>query len=372
MKILYVITGLGVGGAENLLVDVCGAIKEKHTVTVVYFSPDKTEFKQQVTDMGIEIKLIKSTGLNIMIPLFKLIRLFRKYDVIHTHLPRADFMCRFGMILSFSKKRFFTTVHNTDRWRKAETFTTKILTCIDRLTINKFRNITLIAVSESVKRYCVECEGILPEKIRVIPNFVDIGNKYKKLGNFNVQRFRKDYKNIMIVVGRLEEQKGHIYLLKAIKELCHDRGYEDIHLYVLGQGSLEKKMKIFVEENKIGRHITFLGFRRNVYDFVSGSDLFILPSLFEGFGLCTLESFNCGTPVLVSDIDVNRELTNGGKCGILFRVGDSSDLADKIQEFFDNKVDKGAYIKNGFERAKSFSIDYHIEQLEKIYAEGLL
>jgi len=372
MKILYIITGLGVGGAEVLLVDTCRElIKERHNVSVVYLTP-LTKKKDELQKMGANVIFVDKTK-GLIGSVLKIRKIIRQglggqaYDIVHTHLPSADTIGRIAAVLAGGKAKIFTSIHNMDVWKTSRSLSAICLKMFNRITVNHIKRVRLLAVAECVKEYCIKHEKIKEGKIDVLYNFIAFDNPEKFSDSFDPQSIRSEGKYTFVNVGRLEEQKGQMLLLQAADELVNKRGMKNFTLYILGGGTWEKKLKEYISAHNLEESVKLAGFITNTFDYLKNSDLFLFPSLHEGFGIAAFEAFFCGTPVITSDIDTARELMVDGQDSIFFKSGDYMDLTEKIVLFLNNKIDIKAITERASKRCEEFTLKVHVKKLLEEY-----
>ena len=124
-------------------------------------------------------------------------------------------------------------------------------------------------------------------------------------------------------------------------------------------------MTKFIRNNNIGDRVKLLGYQNNPWKFMSKSELFILPSIWEGFGNVIVESMLIGIPVISSDCPSGpREILNDGANGKLFKVGDYNHLAKTIEDILSG--DNTELINRARIRSKDFSIEKITQEYEKI------
>ncbi len=142
----------------------------------------------------------------------------------------------------------------------------------------------------------------------------------------------------------------------------------NIRCVVVGTGRHENDIKELAEKSGVSGITDFLGLRRNVADLLSAMDVFVLPSFQEGFSNALIEAMAMECPVIASDIPGNDEAFINGKQGIFVQPGNSSALADAIEQLY---KDKESRLKISVEARKSieeqFSIKKHVEKMENLY-----
>ena len=398
MKILYVITALGVGGAENLLVDVCREMKKHHQITVAYLL-EPADFHAKLAAMDINVIFIDRKKLGLVGSFFALRRIMKheNIDIVHTHLPSADTLGRLAA-LSIRRVRVVSTIHNSDLWKLEKSPLSLILRGYNRLSVNLSKRARLIAVSQSAKDFCCEREKIRPDKITVIYNFIDFENPIKSQDGFvfplaqtgsgrvpENDRMAADGRMTgsermaaggrtgaftIITAARMEPNKGHLLLLKAVRLLVTRRVIPELRLMLLGEGSCEQELKDYAEQQGLSENVHFMGVHPNIYDYFRAADLMVLPSQNEGQSIAILEAFYCGTPVLASDIPANSEQLRGGENGALFSLaGGEEALAAAIQSFSTGKQEVEVMKENARAYCLSLTAEHHIQALGRVYED---
>jgi len=161
----------------------------------------------------------------------------------------------------------------------------------------------------------------------VIPNGIDLDEfnpRAKKIKRFI------DGKINLLFIGRLEERKGLIYLLRAYQIL--EKEFKNLRLIVIGEGPLKRECESFVREQGL-KEIYFEGEKtdRELASYYNSSDIFVSPAIFgESFGIVFLEAMACGKPVVGFANEGYKEFLKDKKGGILAKNRDAEDLAKKI------------------------------------------
>ena len=191
--------------------------------------------------------------------------------------------------------------------------------------------------------------------IKVIPNGIDGQTLVKK--DFNPYYKRKSSELILTNLGRLEEQKNQLFLVDVANEL-RDRGL-DFHMIIGGSGRLEASIKAKINTYKLESFIKLVGFVENPKDLYMSGDLFLLPSLWEGFGYVITEAGLSQKPTIAFDISSNPEVIVENKSGILVPANDVIAFCDAIMTFDKNReriIEMGAFaqkhILDSFDKVK--------------------
>ena len=244
----------------------------------------------------------------------------------------------------------------------------------------------IVAVAKGVEHDLIINCGVPREKVTTIYNMCDSNIILK-----NTALNEKDVQDMPLAsittMGRLIHQKGQWHLLRAFSKVLES--IPDAHLYILGDGPLEERLKQLSGELMIKDNVHFLGFVEAPHAYIKKSSVFVLPSLFEGMSNTILEDLNCGTPVIATDCESgSREILAPGtglpkeldsveyaEYGVLTTVGDKGhfnaekeltqaeqQLAEAIIEMLTNPALHIKYSGSALERAKDFSSERIIEQ----------
>jgi glycosyltransferase involved in cell wall biosynthesis len=196
-----------------------------------------------------------------------------------------------------------------------------------------------VAVSPEICRELISM-GIPPEKIQVIPNGINV-DQFHPIPDGEKPWLRRRLalpteKKLFIFVGRLAATKGLPILLEAWKELANTR--QDVHLLLVGSGrdsfdDCEPALKAFVKTHALESSVSFTGDVRNVHEYLQASDVFLLPSEYEGFSLALGEALACGLPVIATRVGAAPELIRDGENGILINPRDRKSLLMAMEKF---------------------------------------
>ncbi|MEW6243333.1 MAG: glycosyltransferase family 4 protein [Bacillota bacterium] len=178
-----------------------------------------------------------------------------------------------------------------------------------------------IAVSDALKRHYVQSVGLPEAKITVIPNPVDVpAGERKSL---------RPARTVQVVgtSGRLVPEKGIDMLIDALRILG---GTAPIQLLIAGEGPEREQLERRVKASNLESKVTFLGHVDDMNSFFETLDIYVQPSVSEGFGMACAEAMAAGVPVLVSDAGGLAELAGYGEFGLVFRAGCVEELSDAL------------------------------------------
>jgi glycosyltransferase involved in cell wall biosynthesis len=193
----------------------------------------------------------------------------------------------------------------------------------------------VVAVSEGVREGVAEFHNVPEAGIVTVPNFIDLA----RLDDLAAatETFPSGEFFHITTVGRLDRQKGHIYLLRAVDELVHTHGRRNVRLHLLGKGPLLGELREFVDSRDLANYVQFAGYVANPMPLIRRSQLFCLSSVYEGLPLVLLEAMACRTPVVATDCPSGpREVLVDGKYGRLVPPEDAGALARAIVDVMDN------------------------------------
>ena len=204
-----------------------------------------------------------------------------------------------------------------------------------------------------IKFYCFKYILRLTDKI--IVNSQDFKKKFKLKFNVNAvciynplnkreiikksnikSNFKPEKKKINLInVGRLVDQKDQITLLKAINLI---KNRIKLKLIIVGKGEEKNKLLNYIHNNQLSKFVKLIGYKKNPYNLIKLSDIFLLSSTYEGLPNVLLETQALKTFIISSDCPTGpREILLNGKAGLLFRVGDYKSLSKLIINYSQNK-----------------------------------
>jgi len=269
-----------------------------------------------------------------------------KFDVLHFH--NFGFPSILQILLSLSAQNTVNvlTFHAGLKGNKYYEKFPNILYFLNKICQWKIDGI--IGVAPLCLDYLKKYKG--PKK--VIPNGIDLDEF-----NTKVPKIKKfcDGKTNLLFVGRIEERKGLLYLLKAYKIL--QKKFSDLRLIIVGAGPLKKECQQYVSKNKL-KEVVFVGtINKTISRYYRTADIFVSPSLFgESFGLVLLEAMACGTPVVAFGNQGYRGFLKG-KAGerFLARPRDYRGLAKKTEILIKDPVLRKKVAAQGLKEARPYS-----------------
>jgi glycosyltransferase involved in cell wall biosynthesis len=333
MRILHVITTLGVGGAEkHLQILTRGQVARGHEVRVAYLK-GQGELTRDFEAQGVGVVNLQGGGgllgrlpklgelLSARSNLRRLLRDWRP-DVLHTHLLKADAVgavtARAGGV-----RVLVASKHNDER-----ALLRKPVSLVHGLLSRRVAR--TICLSDHVARF-VERHGRVPRaQIRRVYYGVDpaVLQPRRPRAAVRAELGIAPDAPVLVCVGRLAPQKDHPTLFAALARLPRD-----VVLLVVGGdpfGDGEARLKAKAQELGVADRTRFLGIRHDVPDLLGAADLFVLPSLWEGLGLVFLEAMAVSLPTVATNVSAIPEVVPDGQGGWLVPPGDAEALARAI------------------------------------------
>ncbi|QCK16071.1 glycosyltransferase [Mangrovivirga cuniculi] len=227
----------------------------------------------------------------------------------------------------------------------------------------------ILANSEETKRTLLANNPDLfdPEKIDVIYNGINL-DKY--LDNPVEEQKSPDF--VIGNLGRVVPQKAQHYFIE-LAAILKEKGITDFKIKIGGDGPLLQELKDKAKEKNVSDHLEFTGFVENVYSFMMSIDVFVLTSLWEGFGYVLVEAMACEKPVVCFDITSNPEIIKDKETGYLVPFGDIDLLAQYIITLKSDDELREKMGKKGLERVKNkFTTLQSMQNAEEYFKRFLL
>lgn len=323
MRILFLITGLRLGGAEMQLLLLTKTLIRRGVELEVVSMEDIGVIGQRMAESGIKVHTLNiqsiSDAANGLFKLRKIKREFRP-DVLHSHMIHANIYSR---IFNFFVKtpKLINTAHNTIEGSKNLMKSYIWTDWFSDFSTN---------VSEEAYDFFVKNKYFSKEKSAYIPNAIDI-DKFQPIRKDTTEVLRKELgidndTFVFLAVGRLHAQKNYPLLIKAFQHVQEHRN--KTCLLIAGEGSLLETLVDMVNKMELNEYVKFLGLRDDIDSLMNMSNTFVLTSDFEGFGLVVGEAMACKVPVISTDSGGVKEVMGG--FGNLVPVNDEGALVEAM------------------------------------------
>ena len=362
INLIFFLSRFGIGGAGNSIFQLCkGLSKKKFNISIICLNncPYDKEFKK----IGIKVYKIKSN--KTIFAMTKVLNI-TKYLVSKKYIKNIFISnIHYTNILSliFLRNLDDLKILLVERTPLMElniyfNFVDFIKKNIIKLLIYLLYNFSdsIVCNSKNISKY-FKIKYNLKTKTIFPPSVIYFSKSRQKI-------YKKNKTLIIATVCRLTEEKGVDVLFQALSLLK----FNNYKLLIVGDGAEKLKLKQISKKLDISKKIKFFGFMKDVRPVLKLSDLYVNSSYFEGFPNSVVEAINYGIPVICSQSHggINEILLNG-KCGTIFKNGDSFDLASKIQKYYNNPKKYFSITKLAKQNIKRFTLRKNIINYENLF-----
>lgn len=339
------------GGAETAVIGVLQNLKEYNNVVVTL---------NDLNEFGEELKYDKYYCLNLKSYYFfpfaikKLRQIIKdnKVDVVHSQLYWSTVLARFAcparvpLVSSIQ-----STISDSFEYKK------KWISLLDRLSYNNKKS-TILGVSNHTLNDYFKFLKVKKQRNYVLYNFVDT----KKFSTTTSFKFKNNTECKLITVGNLKVQKNQRFLLEAFIKL---KG-QNISLDIYGDGPLGSEFANFINDNQLP--IKLMGKMENINEVLDKYDIFVMPSLYEGFSLSVLEAMAMKVPLLLSNIASFKEQC--ADTAVYFDLNNTNDFVTTLVNLSKDQNKLNLMSEQAYKRVlENFTLDHHMASLRKIYKE---
>jgi len=369
INLLQVVPGLTVGGTEKMFVQFLPLFNKARYNLSVCCLKGRGALSNELKERGIKVEYLnmpRGPGFLILLDSFRaIIKLFylmkkRKIDIVHSYLFRANILCRIAAKLA-GVPVVISSMQGIEVTRMCPLLLEKVTSPL----VDKFT-----AVSDAIRIYIIQKARIDPEKIVTIHN--GIGLIEANVAPIERKEFGlRPGVPIVGVVGRLAKEKGHEYLLNAVRIVI--REYPQAHFLVVGDGAQRKELVNLAFDLGLKDHITFTGYRRDVLRVLALFDIFALATFLGGFSMVILEAMVMAKPVVTTNVVGNPEVVVDGVTGFLVAPRDAEGLAERILTLLKDENLRKRMGSAGRRRIEEkFTIERMVSETEKLYEELLV
>lgn len=366
MKFILVSSSANLGGGERNLLDIAEYLSaKKDDVQVIIPGPGR--MVEVLGDKGIpflKIDMPSYPGLRAVLHMRRRFKQDRP-ALVHAHGTKAALFARLAS--AGLKIPIVYTLHGIHYLNYSNPFKRWIYIFVERLLM------------PLTKRFVCVCQRNLEEgkqaKVIDADKTVLIYNGIDSRPSDLRERARKERglndEVIVLNIGRLQDVKGQIYLIKAASRL---KKFKDkVKVWVVGEGEEENKLCQVMAEERVEGIVSLLGYQEDIWQLLAAADVFVLPSLGEGFPYAVLEAMAFRKPVVASNVGGIPEMIVEGETGSIVPPADAEALAEKIVYLIENPAVRKAWGEAGARRvAKKFNLKKMLRQYQQLYDDLLL
>ncbi len=342
INLLHIVTGLGTGGAERVVLDlVKNANTENYSVSVVSMSK-RIEMLDEFQKNNINIQVLKKD--NSTKDFIQIISFLNKYvndnniDIIHAHMTHAMIASVIVKAMNPKIKLVFTS-HSISFGSK---FREKLI-----YLLKPFRNKDILFSN-------TQMSSIYRKDSEIIPNGVDTDAYQVKIPKFDNFTF--------LAVGRLERVKNHIRLLKCALELKKEN--IKFQILIAGEGDQREQLENFIMKNHLEKQVKLLGLRSDIAELMAKSHAFLMPSLWEGMPIVLLEAGASGLAVISTPVGTISSFIDKST-GYLAKEDDFCKTMEYVLDNYDEAKKKANRLQKKV--IENYAIKNIVDKHQKIY-----
>lgn len=367
-RVLHLLSGATVGGCERHVLTLLSRLnRTQYEPWLAYFEATPDDAAPLVPAFRaagvrtVDLRARRRADGRAVLRLGRLLRRVR-FDVVHAHSFRTELAAVLWAKLLGHAPVVVRTVHNTDDF-----YTRRSYAALARASAHRLDRI--IVISDAVGRFLLEA-GLPACMMTRIYYGLD-------LDEWTVERASTDHPDVdrhptIGVVARLAPQKGHRVLFDALARIAER--VPDVRARIVGHEELStvEELRAYAVQRGVADRVGFEGFRDDVAAVLPELDVFVLPSLWEGFGLVLLEAMAAGRPVVASSVGPIPEVVLDGQTGLLVRPGDSDALADAVVRVLTDRELAARLGRCGRARVeRAFGVREMVARTEAVYQELL-
>jgi glycosyltransferase involved in cell wall biosynthesis len=365
LRVLWLIKGLGAGGAERLLVQ-SAQYRDAGRVEpgVAYLLPEKSTLAATLEELGCcPVRCLNARSSWDPLWILRLRRMLRggHFDVVHIHSPLVAVGARLALrsIPPGSRPRTVVTEHNL--WSSH----TPLTRLGDRLSASTSE--IHLAVSAAV---CESLPARLRRRTRVVRYGVDAAEVRKEAEHRDEVRRSLGVSADEILIGtvaNLRATKGYPDLLVAAREVLSE--VDAVRFVAVGRGPLEHELRAQHAQLGLGERFEFLGYRPDALRVMSAFDVFCLPSRHEGLPIALMEALALGLPVVATRVGGVAEVVTDGEEAVLVPSSQPARLAAALVALARDPERRASMSRAATARSDSFDAPRAVHQVEAVYRE---
>jgi glycosyltransferase involved in cell wall biosynthesis len=363
-RIVFVITGLSLGGAEMQVLELARRLNSRDWPISVVSMTAPMPLAERFTAAGVEVEfLCMKEGVPYPRGLFRLALILRRHRpmIVHSHMVHANLLVRAVRIL-VQVPVVVCTAHSMiegARWRE----------WAYRLS-DRLATLTTTISKAAAERY-VRVRAAPQKRLRFLPNGVDIQQFHPDPDSRTTKRAELRLENhfVWLAVGRLVTAKNYVLMLRAFASARNPNA----RLVIAGDGPLRQQLEDLAVHLDISSQVHFLGARNDVRELMNAADAYVLSSDWEGMPMVLLEASAVGLPIVATRVGGNAEVVQHGLTGLLVPSQQETALADAMGKMMRmDPVERALMGSSGRELTSAhYNMESVVDRWESLYYELL-
>lgn len=373
-RIVYIIDGLGMGGAERLMVPILKNLsKEKFDVRVCALQVrNGNPIADQIRALGIPVDLLHIPYLRDLTALPRLIKYLREVgaDLVHVQLEFSDIFGNIAAkILRLPSVSTLHTMPSQDMQIKL-----KLHQSLELFVLRHFCDV-VISVSEVARDFYLNISSMRPSALRTIYNGIDLSqisdrDQIGALAGVRNEMGIPIDANVLTTVAVLRELKGIQFMIQALPAIL--ARFPNSYYLIVGHGDYLEELVRQVGLAGVKEHVVFAGQRNDVQRFLQASDVFVLPTLTEALPTVLAEAMAARLPIVASAVGGVPEMIVDGQNGRLIPAADPQALSDACLDLLSRPEESAKMGEKGWEVVnQKFNIETQVAHLETLYLERI-
>lgn len=364
MRVLHLIKGLSIGGAERLLASACEVRdRERFDYEVAYVLSPHSGIAGDIARSGVRVRCLGGPNQFDLRWLARLRAVLRaeRFDILHVHLPYTSAFGRFVARSLPAQVRPVVVATQHSVWDQPS----RLMRALNLPAI--WLDGAHISVSQAVR-------SSLPQRLRSRTEVIVHGVLQHAPEEYSGARAEvrtelgvPDAETLFVTVANYRPEKGHEVLLDAVKLLA-DEGLP-FRLAAIGHGETEDAVRAQQLSLGLERHFLMLGAKSDAVRWVAGADAFVLASHTEGFPVAVMEAMTVGTPVVATAVGAIPDAITPGVDGFVVPPGDATQLAAAMKTLITDPDRRRRMRDAAAMNASEFDIRTAVRRTEQIYED---
>ncbi len=371
-KIMFVLPALNTGGAEKVAIDIMNNLAEKFLFMLCLFEkrgPLVTEIPSAVQVFDLK----KKKWWSFLKLGWKLRKIIRKQnpEIIVSFLWYSTFIVMLANLFRMKKRGFFIAYEPHNHLQDIKGTRFSMIKSVLIKYVHRKMNLVIVdskgAMVDIAKNY-----NLSQDKLKVIYNPINVAEIKKaseeKIADPKINEIVASAGTKLVCFGRLVKRKGFHLAVAALQRVLESM---EAKLLIIGEGEERKNLEKMIADLDLKKKILLCGYLSNPYSVISRCDIFVFPSLWEGFGNVIVEVMACGIPVIAAACPYGPdEIITNGVNGILVSVNDENALAEAVIQLANDSVLRKRLADEGKKRAEDFCVEKIAVEYEKIFCNN--